>query len=88
MIYDYLKNLPVRKLDLSIPEEKLQHNRVIKLVNRILELNQKLDSAKTAQDKTHLQRRIDATDNEIDQLVYQLYDLTEEEIKIVEESTQ
>jgi len=47
-----------------------------------------LDAAKTAQDKTHLQRRIAATDKEIDQLVYQLYDLTPEEIKIVEESTQ
>ena len=34
-----------------------------------------------------LQYQIDQTDREIDQLVYQLYGLTEEEIKIVEEST-
>lgn len=34
-----------------------------------------------------LQYQIDQTDKEIDQLVYQLYGLTEEEIKIVEEST-
>jgi len=31
-----------------------------------------------------LQRQIDATDRKIDELVYQLYGLTEEEIKIVE----
>ena len=31
-----------------------------------------------------LQREIAATDRMIDQLVYQLYDLTDEEIKIVE----
>jgi hypothetical protein len=31
-----------------------------------------------------LQRQIDATDQEIDRLVYELYELTEEEIKIVE----
>jgi len=31
-----------------------------------------------------LQRQIDATDSEIDNLVYQLYGLTDEEIKIVE----
>ena len=35
-------------------------------------------------DKTRLQRQIDATDQEIDRLVYDLYGLTEEEIKIVE----
>jgi type II restriction/modification system DNA methylase subunit YeeA len=33
-----------------------------------------------------LQSQIDKMDKEIDQLVYQLYGLTEEEIKIVEES--
>jgi hypothetical protein len=31
-----------------------------------------------------LKSKIDATDKEIDQMVYKLYDLTEEEIKIVE----
>jgi type II restriction/modification system DNA methylase subunit YeeA len=34
--------------------------------------------------KTTIQRQIDSTDKQIDQLVYKLYDLTEEEIKIVE----
>ena len=35
-------------------------------------------------EKTALQRQIDATDRQIDQLVHELYGLTEEEIKIVE----
>jgi hypothetical protein len=34
-----------------------------------------------------LPRQIDATDRQIDQLVYQLYGLTDEEIKIVEDAT-
>jgi len=34
-----------------------------------------------------LQRQIDATDQQIDQLVYELYELTDEEIRIVEEAT-
>jgi hypothetical protein len=33
-----------------------------------------------------LQRQIDATDRQIDKLVYELYGLTEEEIKIVEDA--
>jgi hypothetical protein len=32
-------------------------------------------------------RQIDATDRQIDRLVYELYGLTEEEIRIVEEAT-
>jgi outer membrane lipopolysaccharide assembly protein LptE/RlpB len=35
-----------------------------------------------------IQRQIDATDRQIDQLVYELYGLTDDEIKIVEEATQ
>jgi hypothetical protein len=36
---------------------------------------------------TELERAIAATDEEIDQLVYQLYGLTPAEIRLVEEST-
>ena len=39
-------------------------------------------------DKELYQRQIEATDRQIDGLVYELYGLTEEEIKIVEEVTQ
>ncbi len=44
-------------------------------------------SAKTAHEKTMLQRQITATDHQIDQLVYELYGLTADEIRIVEEGT-
>jgi len=40
--------------------------------------------AKTESDKEYLQRKCDSIDKQIDKLVYQLYGLTEEEIKIVE----
>ncbi len=50
-------------------------------------LNKDLAAAKTGHDKTLLQRQIDSTDKQIDQLVYELYGLTEEEIKIIEEAT-
>ena len=41
----------------------------------------------TEHDRTALERQIAATDGEIDQLVYQLYGLTDAEIKIVEKAT-
>jgi predicted nucleic acid-binding Zn-ribbon protein len=51
-----------------------------------LDLHKKLPTVKNPNDKPSLQREIDATDRQIDQLVYELYGLTDEEIKIVEES--
>ena len=41
----------------------------------------------TPQEHEQLRREIDATDRQIDALVYQLYGLTDDEIKIVEGST-
>jgi len=46
----------------------------------------KLASSGTDHDKTLLARRIEATDRQIDKLVYELYGLTGEEIGIVEEA--
>ena len=43
--------------------------------------------AKPNYDKFAIQRQIDATDKQIDQLVYELYGLTEEAIRLVEEAT-
>ena len=37
--------------------------------------------------KANLQRQIDATNAQIDKLVYELYELTPDEIKIVEAAT-
>lgn len=54
------------------------------LVESMLDLHKRLSAAKTSADKDRLQRQIAATDQEIDRLVYDLYDLTEEEVQIVE----
>ena len=53
------------------------------LVERMLELH-KRPAARLPQEKESLQREIESTDGAIDGLVYELYGLTEEEVKIVE----
>ena len=50
----------------------------------MLKLHKGLPKAKTAPDKTAIERQVAATDRQIDALVYELYGLTEEEIRIVE----
>jgi hypothetical protein len=54
------------------------------LVEKMLSLYKQLPKAATPHERTALQRQIEATDGQIDALVYELYGLTEEEIRIVE----
>jgi hypothetical protein len=83
-----VQKLPIRRIDLSDPSDTAQHDRMVKLVEQMLALNKKSMAVKIGYEKTALQRQIDATDRQIDQLVYELYGLTDEEIRIVEESSQ
>jgi len=82
-----LSQLPIRLIDFSYKEDQINQNRMISLVSRMLDLHKRLDEVNTPQEKSVLERQIEATDNEINQLVYDLYELTDEEIKIVEQST-
>ncbi len=66
---------------------KNNHGRMIELVDTMLKLHKDLQAAKTDHEKSLIQRQIDANDQQIDQLVYELYGLTDKEIEIVEEAT-
>jgi hypothetical protein len=55
---------------------------MVSLVERMLELHR--SSPRTPQDKERVKREIESTDRAIDSLVYELYGLTEGEIKVVE----
>jgi hypothetical protein len=83
----FLENLPIVPVNLSNPIEKDHHKRIVKLVDSMLSLHKQLSEAKSAAQKEVIQRQINATDAEIDRLVYELYGLTDDEIKIVEEGT-
>jgi hypothetical protein len=77
-----LRKMPVPNLDKF--ESSDCFHIIVSLVLALITLSENLLSAKTAHEQTLLQRRIDATDKQIDKLVYDLYGLTEDEIKIVE----
>ncbi len=79
-----LLQLPIRIINFSAKKEKEIHDAIVHSASKIINLNKSLIKANTPQEKESLQRQIDATDREIDRLVYELYGLTEEEIKIVE----
>jgi hypothetical protein len=82
----FIRNLPIRAVRLSDATDKARHDKMVSMVERMLALHKQLAVLRNPNDKTRVEREIEATDRQIDQLVYELYGLTEEEIKIVEET--
>ena len=81
-----LKKLPIRTIDFPNPYEKAMHDKLVAMVEKMLELQKKYHTIKLESDKKMYKTQIDILDNQIDSLVYKLYGLTEEEIKIIEKS--
>jgi len=69
-------------------------DKTVGLVERMLDpsagsgqaLHKQLPKVKTPHEEECLRRTIEATDNQIDELVYELYGLMEDEIRIIEEA--
>jgi hypothetical protein len=70
---------------LSIPQfDKVRHDKMVSLVKRMLVIHQELQAATSEIARARIEREIHVTDEQIDALVYELYGLTDDEIKIVE----
>ena len=82
--YVVFKNYPIKKLDLNNKENKLLHDQLVTFVTQMLEAKKQLANTQTEGDKDFLENKCSSLDRQIDKLVYQLYELKEEEIKIVE----
>jgi hypothetical protein len=84
----FLSQVPIRVLDFSNKSDRVAHDRMVALVEQMLGLHRQLAAARTPQEQTALERQIAATDTQIDRLVYELYGLTADEIKLVEGTAQ
>ena len=78
------RRFPIREINPNDKEGKLLYDNVVSQVDLIMNLQKQLAVANSPNEKIRLQRQIEVTDREIDRLVYDLYELTEEEIAIVE----
>jgi len=82
---EQLSQFPIPNLDFSKPADKLRHDEIVAKVEAMLEAKKQLAQAQTDKDKTYYKNKCAALDRRIDQLVYGLYGLSEDEIKVVEE---
>lgn len=79
-----ISSLPIRTVNLNSLEEKKMHDELVSLVDKMLDLHKHLQKANFQSEREPIERQIAATDKKIDELVYKLYGLTEEEIRLVE----
>jgi hypothetical protein len=79
-----LASLPLPQLDLSNEVQQRNHDRLVQLVEAMLKAKAQVSNAKTESDRTYLEDKCAGLDLQIDQLVYELYHLTPEEIALVE----
>lgn len=80
----HVGQLPIPKIS---PTTQPLHDELVNLVNQLLQLYLLINSVKLESKKQSITIKIDYCENRINQLVYQLYDLTEEEIRIVESTS-
>jgi len=80
----FIRNLPIKIIDNSQISEKQKHDLIVNLVQQMLYLHQQLNQANTPPAKRMIQQQIQATDRQINQLVYELYELTDAEITMIE----
>ena len=84
-----VKRTNVARLPIRLPQktDRSRHDKLVALVDKMLTLTPKLRAETNDAKRAVLQNAVDATDHQIDQLVYKLYELTPEEIALVESAS-
>jgi type I restriction-modification system DNA methylase subunit len=83
----FVELLPIRRIDFSDGADVARHDAMVQLVERMINLHKRLQTPLTQQERTVVERQIAATDREIDELTYDLYALTPDERRIIEDAT-
>ena len=80
----YLKEFPIPLLDWNNPKHVEIHDKIAAIAKDQLELYKTLNNSKVPNEINFLNKKIEFNDNTINKLVYELYNLTSEEIVIIE----
>ncbi len=83
--YVFFRDFPICTIDFNNPSEKAVHDKLVSLVDRMLDLHKKKNSLPPSAEREKIEREIAVTDEKIDDIVYGIYGVTEEERKIIEE---
>ncbi|MGZ4156369.1 MAG: Eco57I restriction-modification methylase domain-containing protein [Bacteroidia bacterium] len=82
-IFHY-NQLPIPGINFKSKSEKALHDKIVQHVEQMLLSKKQTQEAKTEKDKNYYENKCKALDKQIDDLVYKLYDFSEDDIKKIE----
>ncbi len=80
----YVEQMPIRMMDGDFPPLAALRDLIVRSVEQILEAKVKLNEAVSESDRDFWEGKCDSLEHTIDNAVYKLYDLTPDEIKLIE----
>jgi type I restriction-modification system DNA methylase subunit len=82
----YFGELPIRTIDFATRSERSAHDKIVSLVDQTSQAKERLASSHSDRDKNLYSRKCADLDEQIDAIVFELYGLDEDEIRLVESS--
>ena len=76
--------IPMPVIDLSNSSHKEVHDKIVVLVDNIIELNKKVNTEKNPNSLNMINRQISACEKQLDNLIFFIYNLNDEEKRIIE----
>ena len=80
-----LSKLPIRAIDFSVAKDVTAYDKIVNLVDRLILAKKRNEAEKNPDTVKRLETEIITTERQIDQLVYNFYDLSNEEVQMVEQ---
>jgi hypothetical protein len=81
----YLRTVPIRRIVWSNAAETTAHDRVVSLVRGIVRAKDQTADVRSPQERDGLLRQVQVLSNQLDEIVYQLYGVADNEVAFVEE---
>ena len=77
--------IPMPVIDLSNSSHKEVHDKIVVLVDNIIELNKKVNTEKNPNSLNMINRQISAYEKQLDNLIFSIYNLNDDEKRIINE---
>jgi hypothetical protein len=80
---DYLRQIPIRTLDFSNVQDLEKYQKMLGLVDSMFLVSKQIEEVSVPEERVRLERERESIDIAIDELVYQLYGLSNQQISIM-----
>lgn len=79
----FIENLPIRKIDFDNPDEKLQHDNIVKTVKQLINTKAAINQETIHTRRNILKRKMDTLYNNLIQQINTLYNISDEDVNLV-----